>query len=55
MSAPVKETPGLAMVSFRVPMDLWRAMRELASENDRTLTAELRRALRAHLAANGKE
>jgi predicted transcriptional regulator len=45
----------LAMVSVKLERELWDAMRNLAHENDRTLTAELRRAIRAHLAASRDE
>ena len=41
-------------VSVRVDEDLLDALRQLAKENDRTITGELRRAMKTYLGLNGK-
>lgn len=45
---------GLVQVSVRVPRELVDALREKAEDEDRTLSAELRRIVRHHVERHGK-
>ena len=40
-------------VSVKLDQDLYERLRDVAKENDRTITGELRRAIRVYLTTNG--
>jgi predicted DNA-binding protein len=49
---PKNQTSRTKMMAVRLPLDLIREMKELARRNERTMTAELARAVRAHIVHN---
>jgi hypothetical protein len=42
-------------ISFPLPVDLWKALLEVAEELRRTITAELEIAIERHMKERGKE
>lgn len=50
---PAPARPGVA-IAFRISTDVLDALRSLAHENDRSLSAEIRRALKKHVVAEAK-
>lgn len=44
-----------AFVGGRVPRDLLEAFQRVAEENDRTISAELRRVMKAHVEAHEEQ
>ncbi len=48
-------TPMTVNVKLRIDDDLWAALQKLALAGDRTVAAEMRRALRDHVAKNGRK
>lgn len=44
----------LEQISFNLPRAMVAALRELAAAEDRTMAAEVRRAVRLHLEASGR-
>ena len=55
-NTPTKVTPQMntARLNLHLPSDVLTRLRELARKNDRTLKAEVTRALTVHLAKAGK-
>lgn len=43
------------LIAFRLRIDLAEALSEAARKNDRSVSAEIRQAIRAHLEADGKQ
>ncbi len=48
-------TPLKVNVKLRIEDDLWAALQKLALAGDRTVAAEMRRALRDHVQKNGRK
>ena len=51
----MSSSPGRPLLACHVPVDVIDAMKQCAVAADRSLSAEVRVALRQHLAANGSE
>ena len=50
-----KEGNAQVQVSFRIPADLAAALEKVAAREDRTVSAELRRMIRRHVAENVRQ
>lgn len=47
------ESKDQVQLSFRIPIDLAKALERIAVREDRTVSAELRRLIRRHVEAEG--